>query len=186
MKKFTVLVCLLAVLCTALAACAGKAETTVPPQTTEAVTTETAATEAATTEASAAPTETQTALPALEDGIYTAEFHTDSGMFHVNEAMEGKGTLTVQDGKMTLHVTLASKGILNLFVGKAEDATKDGAVILEHTEDPVTYKDGFSETVYGFDIPIEVIGEDFDLALIGKKGVWYDHVVSVTNPEKIG
>ena len=186
MKKFTVLVCLLAVLCTALAACGGKAETTVPPQTTEAVTTETAATEAATTEAAAEPTETQTALPALEDGIYTAEFHTDSGMFHVNEAMEGKGTLTVQDGKMTLHVTLASKGILNLFVGKAEDAVKDGAVILEHTEDPVTYKDGFSETVYGFDIPIEVIGEDFDLALIGKNGVWYDHVVSVTNPEKIG
>ena len=97
MKKFTVLVCLLAVLCTALAACGGKAETTVPPQTTEAVTTEAAATEAATTEAAAEPTETQTALPALEDGIYTAEFHTDSGMFHVNEAMEGKGTLTVQD-----------------------------------------------------------------------------------------
>lgn len=28
---------------------------------------------------------------ALEDGTYTAEFQTDSSMFHVNEAMDGKG-----------------------------------------------------------------------------------------------
>ena len=34
----------------------------------------------------------------LEDGTYTAEFNTDSGMFHVNEANDGKGTLTVKDG----------------------------------------------------------------------------------------
>ena len=27
---------------------------------------------------------------ALEDGTYTAEFKTDSSMFHVNEAMDGK------------------------------------------------------------------------------------------------
>lgn len=42
----------------------------------------------------------------LEDGTYTAEFKTDSGMFHVNEANDGKGTLTVKDGKMTIHVSL--------------------------------------------------------------------------------
>ena len=69
----------------------------------------------------------------LEDGTYTAEFDTDSGMFHVNEANDGKGTLTVKDGKMTIHVSLASKKIVNLFVGKAEDAQKDGAEILEPT-----------------------------------------------------
>ena len=57
----------------------------------------------------------------LEDGTYTAEFDTDSGMFHVNEANDGKGTLTVKDGKMTIHVSLASKKIVNLFVGKAEE-----------------------------------------------------------------
>ena len=33
----------------------------------------------------------------LEDGTYTAEFNTDSGMFHVNEANDGEGTLTVKD-----------------------------------------------------------------------------------------
>ena len=36
----------------------------------------------------------------IEDGTYTAEFKTDSTMFHVNEANEGKGTLTVEDGKI--------------------------------------------------------------------------------------
>ena len=45
----------------------------------------------------------------LEDGTYTAEFDTDSGMFHVNEANDGKGTLTVKEGKMTIHVSLASR-----------------------------------------------------------------------------
>ena len=33
----------------------------------------------------------------------------------------------------------------------------------------------------GFDVPVPVIDEEFDLALIGKKGVWYDHKVSVSN-----
>ena len=120
----------------------------------------------------------------LEDGVYSAEFDTDSGMFHVNEANDGKGTLTVKDGKMTLHVSLASKNIVNLFVGTAEDAQKDGAELLEPTTDTVTYSDGMTEEVYGFDIPVPAIDEEFDLALIGKKNKWYDHKVKVTNPQK--
>ena len=32
------------------------------------------------------------------------------------------------------------------------------------------------------DIPVASVGEEFDLALIGTKGVWYDHKVSVLNP----
>lgn len=120
----------------------------------------------------------------LEDGVYSAEFDTDSGMFHVNEAMEGRGTLTVEDGKMTIHVSLASKGILNLFPGKADDAKKEGAELLEPTTDKVTYSDGYEEEVYGFDIPVPALDEEFDVALIGKKGKWYDHKVSVSNPEK--
>ena len=120
----------------------------------------------------------------LEDGVYTAEFDTDSGMFHVNEANDGKGTLTVKDGKMTIHVSLASKKILNLFAGTAEDAQKDGAELLEPTTDTVTYSDGMSEEVYGFDIPVPAIDEEFDVALIGTKGKWYDHKVSVKNPVK--
>ena len=40
----------------------------------------------------------------LPDGVYTAEFDTDSGMFHANEACNGMGTLTVENGQMTFHV----------------------------------------------------------------------------------
>ena len=105
-----------------------------------------------------------------EDGVYTADFDTDSNMFHVNETCDGKGTLTVKDGKMTIHVSLVSKSILNLFAGTAEDAQKDGAEILEPTTDSVTYSDGYTEEVYGFDIPVPALDEEFDVALIGKKG----------------
>ena len=121
---------------------------------------------------------------ALEDGTYTVDFNTDSTMFHVNEAKEGKAELTVKDGKMTAHITLPSKNIVNLFVGTVADAQKDGAKLLEPTTDTVEYSDGTSEEVYGFDVPVPAVDEDFDLALIGTKGKWYDHKVSVSNPEK--
>ncbi len=125
---------------------------------------------------------TETSAAVLEDGVYDAEFNTDSGMFHANEGCEGKGVLTVKDGEMVFHVSLASKNVVNLFVGTAEDAKKDGAEILEPTEDEVTYKDGYKETVFGFDIPITAVDEEFDLALLGKKGKWYDHKVVIANP----
>ena len=126
----------------------------------------------------------QTSKTALEDGTYTAEFNTDSSMFHVNEAMDGKGTLTVKNGKMTIHVSLVSKNIVNLFEGTAEDAQKDGAKLLEPTTDTVKYSDGTSEEVNGFDVPVPALDKEFDLALIGTKGKWYDHKVSVSNPVK--
>lgn len=121
----------------------------------------------------------------LEDGTYEAEFKTDSGMFHVNEANDGKGVLTVKDGQMSIHISLASKNIVNLFVGKAADAKKDGAELLQPTTDTVTYDDGTTEEVNGFDVPVKALDKDFDLALIGTKGKWYDHTVSVTNPVKV-
>ena len=121
----------------------------------------------------------------LEDGTYEAEFKTDSGMFHVNEANDGKGVLTVKDGQMSIHISLTSKNIVNLFVGKAADAKKDGAELLQPTTDTVTYDDGTTEEVNGFDVPVKALDKDFDLALIGTKGKWYDHTVSVTNPVKI-
>ena len=118
----------------------------------------------------------------LPDGVYSAEFHTDSSMFHVSEACDGKGTLTVENGEMTIHISLASKKILNLYPGFAEDAAKEGAELLIPTEDTVTYDDGMTEEVYGFDVPVPVLDEEFDLALIGTKEKWYDHKVSVSNP----
>ena len=158
------------------AADATSAESTVATQ--ESTITPTVSTETAET----VSTETAQNEAQLPDGVYTAEFSTDSSMFHVSEACDGKGTLTVKDGVMTIHISLGSKKILNLYPGLAEDAAKDGAVLLEPTTDTVTYSDGMTEEVYGFDVPVPVIGEEFDLALIGTKGKWYDHKVKVSDP----
>ncbi|MBR0451565.1 MAG: sirohydrochlorin cobaltochelatase, partial [Oscillospiraceae bacterium] len=118
----------------------------------------------------------------LADGIYTVKFDTDSSMFHVNETCNGMGELTVKDGKMMLHITLVSKKIVNLYPGLAEDAKKDGAELLQPTTDTVKYSDGTTEEVYGFDVPVPVIGQEFDLAIIGTAGKWYDHKVIVSDP----
>ena len=120
---------------------------------------------------------------ALPDGVYTADFDTDSSMFHANEANDGKGTLTVKDGQMTFHVSLASKKIVNLYVGMAADAEANKADWLLPTTDTVTYSDGTSEEVYGYDIPVAAVDQDFQLALLGTKGKWYDHTVSIRNAQ---
>lgn len=120
---------------------------------------------------------------ALPDGVYTADFDTDSSMFHANEANDGKGTLTVKDGQMTFHVSLASKKIVNLYVGMAADAEAHEGDWLQPTTDTVTYSDGLSDEVYGFDIPVKALDEDFQLAILGTKGTWYDHTVSVSDAE---
>ena len=177
MKKLTVLV-LTALLVLSMGACgqstaAHEAAVKTGAETTAA---------AETTEGTAAPETSEAAAPALADGVYLADFNTDSTMFHANEVCEGKGTLTVKDGNMTIHVSLASTSILNLYPGLAEDAQKDGAELLQPSKDELTYPDGLKETVNGFDIPVPVLDQEFDVALIGKKGKWYDHKVSVSNP----
>ena len=171
--------------CLLLGGCgAGQAADATSAESTVAVTQESTMAPTESTEAAVetAGTETAQAEAQLPDGVYTAEFSTDSSMFHVSEACDGKGTLTVKDGVMTIHISLGSKKILNLYPGLAEDAAKDGAVLLEPTTDTVTYSDGMTEEVYGFDVPVPVIGEEFDLALIGTKGKWYDHKVVVSDP----
>lgn len=166
-KPLILIMCILCV-AFAFAGCAGDSETESTPQDDAAKNEQAEEPEAA----------------ALEDGTYTVDFNTDSGMFHANEACEGKGTLTVEDGEMTVHVSLVSKNIVNLYPGLAEDAEKDEAGWLQPTTDTVTYSDGISEEVYGFDIPVPALDEEFDLAIIGTKGTWYDHKVSISNPEK--
>ena len=137
-----------------------------------------------TTDADETSEETEASDSELEDGVYGVEFDTDSGMFHVNEACNGRATLTVKDGKMTVHISLVSKNIVNLFLGTAEDAQKEDAKLIHPTTDTVTYSDGISEDVYGFNIPVEKLDEEFDLAILGKKGKWYDHKVKVTDVQE--
>lgn len=184
MKKLLALTLAALLLAAVLTGCAS-APAEPPAADSQPTQTEQPAAEEPAAEQPAAEEEPVAEEPALADGVYTAVFDTDSSMFHANEACDGKGTLTVQDGEMTIHVSLVSKTILNLFPGLAEDAQKDGAVLLQPTTDTVTYSDGLSEEVYGFDIPVPALDTEFDLALIGKKGVWYDHKVSVSNPEPL-
>lgn len=193
-RKIAVILCTAALLASMVIGCGSQTSTegnqgndtasTAEEELTEAASQEDTA-EAETAEASSEDAQAETAAAGTElaDGVYSAEFDTDSSMFRVNEANDGKGILTVENGKMTIHVSLVSKNIVNLFVGTAEDAQKDGAELLEPTADTVTYSDGFSEEVYGFDIPVPVLDEEFPLALIGTKGKWYDHKVSVSDPQ---
>lgn len=115
----------------------------------------------------------------IEAGEYEATFTTDSSMFHVNEAYDNKGKLTVNNDGMSIHVTLSGTGIVNLYVGTAAEAEADEANRIDYTEDDVEYDDGTKEVAYGFDIPVEALDEEFDCAILGKKGKWYDHKVSV-------
>ena len=120
---------------------------------------------------------------ALADGVYVVDVDTGSNMFHINEAKEGKGELTVKNGEMTLHITLASKKIVNLYIGTAEEAEAASEdELLAPTTDEVTYSDGMTDEVYGYDIPCPAIGEPFDVSIIGTHGNWYTHPVTVTNP----
>ena len=158
----------------------GKSEASIAPATEETSLEE--STEEASEEQTQAQTEEVKKAP-IEDGTYLASFDTDGSMFHVNEVWDGKGILTVKDGEMTIHIVMPSKNTVNLFYGLAEDAKKDGAVLIDPTNEEVTYDDGTSEEVYAFDVPVPVLNEEYDLALIGKKQVWYDHKVKVSNPE---
>ena len=166
MKKFLSIVCA-GVLAAALTAC------TAAPAASQSA----AASSASSVQAQSAP--------ALADGVYQASFSTDSSMFHANEACDGKGVLTVENGQMSIYVTLAGKGIVNLFPGTAEDAQKPGAEWLQPTLETVHYSDGTTDEANAFLIPVPYLDEEFDVALVGKKGTWYDHKVSVSDPQPL-
>ena len=176
MKKLQIVSITLAALL--LAGC-GAAESAAPASESASE----AASTVETAPAAESESETPAAEAALPDGIYTADFNTDSSMFHANESCDGKGTLAVADGQMTMHVSLQSKKIVNLYLGMAADAADHETDWLQPTTDTVTYSDGTSEEVYGFDIPVAAVDTDFQLAILGTKGTWYDHTVSVANAE---
>ena len=173
MKRVLSVLCA-AVLAAGLVGCGGSAASS------SAVSESAAQSTASSAESAGASSVSEAALP---DGVYTAKFDTDSSMFHVNETCDGKGVLTVENGQMSIYVKLAGKGIVNLYAGTAEDAQKEGAQLLEPSVDTVDYSDGTTEEVYAFTIPVPALDEEFDVALVGKKGTWYDHKVSVSDPE---
>ncbi|MCR4813600.1 MAG: iron transporter [Lachnospiraceae bacterium] len=185
MKKKSMILIGAAISLAVLTACSGNKTEQVPvsEQISEVVSVSETVSEETVSEIVTSEAEPVKTENTLADGLYYAEFNTDSTMFHANETCDGKGLLTVKDGEMTIHVSLPSKTIQNLYSGLAEDAQKEGAELLQPTIDEVTYDDGLTEEVNGFDIPVPYLNDEFDLALIGKKGIWYDHKVFVSNPE---
>lgn len=124
----------------------------------------------------------QAACP-LPDGTYVVDVSTDGGMFRLNETVEGKGTMTVENGIMTAHIILSGSGFSKLFPGSAEEAQKDGVVTIDAVKESVTYSDGFTDTANGFDIPVSALDVDMPFAAMGKKsGSWFDHTIRVSNP----
>ena len=122
---------------------------------------------------------------ALEDGIYSAKFETDSGMFKINETKEGRGILTVKDGKMTMEIVLSGDGIVGLYEGLAKDAKNDEKNRINCSKVTVKYDDRSEEEVNSFVIDVPVLDKEFDLALIGKKEKWYDHKVIVSDVKPV-
>ena len=61
---------------------------------------------------------------------------------------------------------------------------KDGAQLLEPTETTVTFDDGYKKKCYAFDIPVAEIDKEFDCAILGEKGSWYNHKVKVTDVQR--
>lgn len=191
MKKIWKIAITAALIAGTVTGCGAGTTATEAVTTTEVVTT--AATEEVTTElTTAAESVTEDASSEdkvasemgvdLPDGVYTVYFDTDSSMFHVNEACEGKAELTVKNKEAVVHIKLTSKNFLHLYPGLKEDAEKEGAVLLDPIYEDVTYSDGMTEEVAAFDVPVPYLDKEFDLALIGKKEVWYDHKVSVSSP----
>ena len=147
MKKLLALTLAALLLAAVLTGCAS-APAEPPAADSQPTQTEQPAAEEPAAEQPAAEEEPVAEEPALADGVYTADFDTDSSMFHANEACDGKGTLTVKDGEMTIHVSLVSKTILNLYPGLAEDAKTDGAELLQPTTDTVTKVDCYCHSSF--------------------------------------
>lgn len=175
-------ICMMAsiVVLAAVVFCLGCSSGTTP---SSAASSSAAASSAASVSASAASS-ADASSTTLADGEYTVQVKTDSSMFHINEAYNGTGKLTVKNGKMTVHMVLVSKKITNLYAGTAEEAKADAQGVIQPTTDKVTYSDGMEEEVYGFDVPVPAIGEEFNVAILGEKGTWYDHKVTVSDPVK--
>ena len=96
----------------------------------------------------------------LVDGTYSFTIQSTDG------SLERTILITVSGGKMTIHLVMPSKSIVNLYPGLAEDAKKDGAELLQPAVEKVTYSDGMTEEVNAFDLPVPVLDQEFDTALI--------------------
>ena len=84
--------------------------------------------------------------------------------------------LTAKDGKMSAVLTLSGTGYGYLYMG-----TKEEAVSADQSS-WIPYQVN-EEGKYTYTVPVEALDKEFDLAIIGTKQKWYDHKVSVSDPQ---
>ena len=115
-------------------------------------------------------TKTETQQPVeetvLKDGKYFIDVDSSSSMFRIVSAV-----LTVEDGNMSVAMTLSGHGYLRLFLGTGEealDAEESGFYYFEENEDGS----------YTYTIPAEALDTEFDCAAWSiNREKWYDRVL---------
>ena len=100
-------------------------------------------------------------------------------MIGLNDALDGKTTLTVKKGKMTVHVPMKGTGLTKAFVGTAKSASKKGAKTIKGKKEKVGGDKGLA-----FDIPVKKLNKSFNVCFWSKRRKrWYQKSVKVTyNP----
>ena len=126
----------------------------------------------------------------IEDGTYTAVFKTDSSMFHVNDAYDDKGTLTVKDGKMTGEVlSVLFKGVhyeIMVETVPGTSVTVNMRVIRNHD---VTSEDGSEKiSANNFYVDVEDVEnlDDKEIVALSNAQAWEtetDEYISIANIE---
>lgn len=114
----------------------------------------------------------------LKNGKYTVKFTIDDGlgMIGLNDALNGKTTLTVKNGKMTVHVPMKGVGLTKAFAGTSKAAGKKGAKMAKRT---TAHIDG--EDVYAFDIPVKKLNKSFAVSFFSKRNKkWYQKTAKVS------
>ena len=96
-------------------------------------------------------------------------------MFHLNETLKGKAKLVLNRGVLCAEMIMPSKNIVNI----AMEPNGEGLLLAPETV-TVTYDDGATEEVYAFYLPAKAFNESFVVSILGTKGVWYDHTVTLT------
>ena len=102
----------------------------------------------------------------LEDGQYFIDVDSSSSMFRIVSAV-----LTVEDGDMSVAMTLSGHGYLRLFLGTGEEA-------LQAEESDFYYFEEDEDGTYTYTIPVEALDTEFACAAWSiNREKWYDRIL---------
>lgn len=102
----------------------------------------------------------------IKDGTYDITVTSSSSMFNIVAA-----SLTVKDGAMHAIITLSGDGYQKLYMGTGEAAQAD-------TDDHCIYFVTDAEGKYTYDVPVEALDQETDVAAWStKKEQWYDRTL---------